>query len=184
MLEMPLHPHLRTGARASSPIMRKLSTPWFSHPLPAAEITIVRTRHELWSSRPRSMIQPEKTTRHIGLLHILCSPSRFSSFLRVLLLIFLLFCTLFHAFSEASPLTLGTLSTCRVLDFPCICYTRRPSHPISISSPLQPSSPDFVHTTTRPGAGASSGSRTGHLFFILVGQLLHDLSSLLGLRAK
>ena len=47
MLEMPLHPHLRTGARASSPIMRKLSTPWFSHPLPAAEITIVRTRHEL-----------------------------------------------------------------------------------------------------------------------------------------
>jgi hypothetical protein len=47
ILEMTLHVNFATGARASTP-MRILSIPWFMHPRDCrAEITIVRTRHEL-----------------------------------------------------------------------------------------------------------------------------------------
>lgn len=132
------------------------STPRSSHPHDCrAEITIVRTCHELvLTAKTNDAIRVDYAS-YWSVTYSSLSPPISIYLLRVSLLLFLyLFCTIFYAFSGASPIDPRNL-----VDLPHfrlsthLLYVRRLIPSYLYLFPPQPSSPTFVSTTARPGAG-------------------------------
>jgi hypothetical protein len=152
---MPFHVH--TGDKCQSepfPCVGIPSIPRSSHPHDCrAEITIVRTCHELvLTAKTNDAIRVDYAS-YWSVTYSSLSPPISICLLRVSLLLFLyLFCTISYAFSGASPIDPRNL-----VDLPHFRLSTHllyaSFHHISIFSPPQPSSPTFVSTTARPGAG-------------------------------